>query len=156
MKSYCHKPTTENDGADAATRQDGKWFLIDAEGQVLGRLATQVADLLRGKKKPIFTPHVDCGDFVVIINAEKIKVSGNKETQKVYSHHTGHPQGFKQETLQSLRQRKPVAIIERAVRGMLPHTRLGDKQFTKLKVYAGAEHPHEAQKCETLALAGKR
>jgi len=127
------------------------WHIIDAEGQTLGRLAVEVTNILRGKNKPEFTPHVDCGDFVVIINAEKIKVTGRKEIQKVYYRHSGHPQGFKQETLASLRQRKPEAIIERAVKGMLPHTTLGREQFTKLKVYAGAEHPHEAQKPQVYA-----
>jgi large subunit ribosomal protein L13 len=129
---------------------EGKWHIVDAEGQVLGRIATRIADILRGKNKPEFTPHVDCGDFVVIINAEKVKVTGKKETQKLYRHHSGYPGGFKTESLQSLRARKPVAIIEKAVRGMLPHTRLGDHQFTKLKVYAGAEHPHAAQQPQPL------
>lgn len=127
-----------------------KWFVVDAEGKTLGRLATRVADILRGKNKPQFTPNVDTGDFVVIINAEKIKVTGKKETQKVYSRHSGFPHGFKQETLKSLRERRPTAIVERAVKGMLPHTRLGARQFTKLKVYAGTEHPHAAQQPEAL------
>lgn len=135
MKSYCAKE------ADIQKT----WYIIDAEGKTLGRLAVEVTNILRGKHKPEFTPHVDCGDFVVIVNAEKIHVSGRKEIQKVYYRHSGHPQGFKQETLASLRQRKPIAIIERAVKGMLPHTTLGRQQFTKLKVYAGPEHPHEAQ-----------
>ena len=135
MKTYCAKPQ----------EIAGQWYLIDADGQTLGRLATQVANLLRGKTKPEFTPHVDCGDFVVIVNAEKVKVTGRKEEQKVYIHHSGFPHGYKEETLRSLRQRRPVAIIERAVRGMLPHTRLGDHQFTKLKVYDGPNHPHDAQ-----------
>lgn len=134
----------------SAKREDvtQKWYVIDAEGKTLGRLATRVADVLRGKTKPQFTPHVDCGDFVIVINAEKIGVTGKKETQKVYSRHSGYPHGFKQETLKSLRSRRPTAVVERAVRGMLPHTRLGDRQFTKLKVYAGAEHPHAAQQPE--------
>jgi len=127
-----------------------KWFVVDAEGKTLGRLATRVADILRGKNKPQFTPNVDTGDFVIIINAEKIKVTGKKETQKVYSRHSGFPHGFKQETLKSLRERRPTAIVERAVKGMLPHTRLGARQFTKLKVYAGGEHPHSAQQPEAL------
>ncbi len=128
------------------------WHVIDADGQVLGRLAVEVANILRGKHKPEFTPHVDTGDFVVIVNAEKVKVTGRKELQKVYYRHSGHPQGFKQETLGSLRQRRPTEIIERAVKGMLPHTTLGREQFTKLKVYVGAEHPHEAQKPQALKL----
>jgi large subunit ribosomal protein L13 len=127
-----------------------KWFVVDAEGKTLGRLATRVADILRGKNKPQFTPNVDTGDFVIIINAEKIRVTGKKETQKVYSRHSGFPHGFKQETLKSLRERRPTAIVERAVKGMLPHTRLGARQFTKLKVYAGTEHPHAAQQPEAL------
>lgn len=143
MKTYSAKPA----------EVQRAWHIIDAEGKVLGRLAVEVANILRGKNKPEFTPHVDCGDFVVIINAEKIKVTGRKEIQKVYYRHSGHPQGFKQETLASLRQRKPEAIIERAVKGMLPHTTLGREQFTKLKVYAGAEHPHEAQKPQVYALS---
>ncbi len=135
MKSYCAKP------ADI----EKKWYIFDAENQTLGRLAVEVTNVLRGKNKPEFTPHVDCGDFVVIINADKIKVSGRKETQKIYYRHSGHPQGFKSETLAALRKRQPEAIVERAIKGMLPHTTLGRQQFTKLKVYAGAEHPHEAQ-----------
>jgi len=131
------------------------WHVIDAEGQVLGRLAVEVANILRGKNKPEFTPHVDAGDFVVIVNAEKVKVTGRKELQKVYYRHSGHPQGFRQETLGSLRLRRPTEIIERAVKGMLPHTTLGREQFTKLKVYVGAEHPHEAQQPKPLTLGRK-
>lgn len=135
MNSYCAKP-------EEVARN---WWVVDAAGQNLGRLAAQVATVLRGKNKPQFTPHVDCGDFVVIINADKVAVTGSKEEQKLYRHHSGYPHGFKEETLKSLRERRPTAIIERAVKGMLPHSRLGARQFTKLKVYAGAEHPHEAQ-----------
>ena len=140
MKTYSAKPQ----------EIAGQWHIIDADGQVLGRIATQIANLLRGKTKPEYTPHVDCGDFVVVINAEKVKVTGRKETQKLYRHHTGFPHGFKEETLKSLRERRPTVIIEKAVRGMLPHTRLGDHLFTKLKVYAGAEHPHAAQQPKVL------
>lgn len=135
MNTYCPK-------AEELPRQ---WHLIDADGVTLGRLATEVANIIRGKNKPEFTPHVDCGDFVIVINAEKIKVSGKKEVQKVYHRHSGFPGGHKVESLQALRQRRPAAVIERAVKGMLPHTRLGDHQFTKLNVYAGPEHPHQAQ-----------
>lgn len=142
MTSYQAKP-------DEVARN---WWIVDASGQNLGRLAAQVATVLRGKNKPQYTPHVDCGDFVVVINAEKVVVTGNKEEQKVYSHHSGYPHGFKQETLRSLRGRRPTAIIERAVKGMLPHTRLGARQFTKLKVYVGAEHPHEAQKPQPMQI----
>jgi len=130
----------------------GQWYVVDAEGQVLGRLATHIASILRGKTKPEFTPHVDCGDFVIVINAEKVKVTGKKETDKVYRRHSGFPHGFKEETLACLRRRRPAAIIERAVRGMLPHTRLGDRLFTKLKVYVGPEHPHAAQQPKQLKL----
>lgn len=128
------------------------WWVVDAEGQNLGRLAAQVATVLRGKNKPQFTPHVDCGDFVIVINAEKIAVTGQKEEQKLYRHHSGYPGGFKQETLRALRGRRPAAIVERAVKGMLPHTRLGARQFTKLKVYVGAEHPHAAQNPQPMKI----
>jgi len=128
------------------------WWVVDAAGQNLGRLAAQVATVLRGKNKPQYTPHVDCGDFVVIINAEQILTTGNKEEQKLYRHHSGYPGGFKQETLRALKARRPTAVIERAVKGMLPHTRLGARQFTKLKVYTGTEHPHEAQKPQPMTI----
>lgn len=144
MKTYVPK-------ADEVTRQ---WYVIDADGKTLGRLSTEVANLLRGKTKPEFTPHVDCGDFVIIVNAEKVKVTGRKEIQKVYYRHSGFPHGFKQETLQSLRQRRPTVIIEKAIRGMLPHTRLGDQQFTHLNVYEGPDHPHQAQQPKTYELVG--
>lgn len=142
MTSYQAKP-------DEVARN---WWVVDATGQNLGRLAAQVATVLRGKNKPQYTPHVDCGDFVVIINADKVAVSGNKEEQKLYRRHSGYPGGFKEETLRALRGRRPTAILERAIKGMLPHTRLGARQFTKLKVYAGAEHPHDAQKPQTMAI----
>ena len=132
---------------------DRRWLIIDANGKTLGRLASEVANLLRGKNKPEFTPNLDCGDFVVVINAEKVKVTGKKETKKVYRRHSGFPHGFKEESLRSLRERRPEAIIERAVRGMIPHSRLGDRQFTNLKVYAGSEHPHEAQQPKPFELA---
>lgn len=128
------------------------WHLIDADGKTLGRLATTVANLLRGKTKPEFTPHMDCGDFVIVINADKVKVTGKKELQKLYRHHSGFPHGFKEEALGSLRARRPTAIIEKAVRGMIPHTRLGDVQITNLKVYAGDKHPHEAQQPQPYEL----
>lgn len=134
--------TTYQAKPDELTRD---WYIVDAEGQTLGRLASQIAQVLRGKHKPTFTPHVDMGDFVIVINAEKIGVSGRKEDQKLYRHHSGYPGGFKTENLKHLRARRPEAIVERAVRGMLPHSRLGDRQITKLKVYVGADHPHAAQ-----------
>jgi large subunit ribosomal protein L13 len=144
VNTYCPK-------VEEITRN---WYIVDADGKTLGRLSTEVANLLRGKNKPEFTPHVDCGDFVIIINAEKVKVTGRKETQKLYRSHSGFPHGFKEETLESLRRRRPIAIVERAIRGMIPHTRLGDHQFTNLKVYAGSEHPHQAQKPAVYELVG--
>lgn len=128
------------------------WYVVDAEGQTLGRLAVKVASVLRGKHKPTFTPHMDCGDFVVVVNAEKIQLSGNKEEAKLYRHHSGYPHGFKTENARSLRARRPEALVETAVKGMLPHTRLGARQFTKLKVYTGGEHPHAAQNPKTLEI----
>lgn len=126
------------------------WYVVDADGQTLGRLAARIANVLRGKTKPTFTPHMDCGDFVVVINAEKIKVTGKKEEAKLYRRHSGYPGGFREETLKHLRARRPEAILERAVKGMLPHTSLGARQFTKLKVYVGVEHPHVAQNPKAL------
>lgn len=126
------------------------WYVVDAEGQTLGRLAVRIAKVLRGKHKPLFTPHMDCGDFVIVVNAEKIGLSGNKEENKLYRHHSGYPHGFKTETARSLRARLPEKIVERAVKGMLPHSRLGARQFTKLKVYTGPEHPHAAQNPKKL------
>ena len=121
------------------------WFLVDAEGQTLGRLASEVANVLRGKNKPTFTPHLDTGDFVIVVNAEKIEVSGKKASQKLYRRHSGRPGGMKIEKFDTLRDRIPERIIEQAVRGMLPHNSLGRQQFKKLKVYKGSEHPHNAQ-----------
>ena len=136
MKTYSAKPL----------EVERKWYVIDAEGKTLGRLATVCANLLRGKTKPEFTPHVDTGDFVIVINAEKIQVSGNKETDKIYLHHTGYPGGLKTATFKEMMAKDPTKVIEKAVKGMLPHNTLGAQQFTKLKVYVGSEHPHEAQK----------
>ena len=121
------------------------WVLVDAERAVLGRLATQVAMILRGKNKPQFTPNSDCGDFVVVINADKVQLTGNKSNQKVYYRHTGYNGGLKAETFVEAMEKHPEQVIERAVRGMLPKTTLGRQQLKKLKVYAGAEHPHAAQ-----------
>ena len=121
------------------------WFLVDAEGQTLGRLASDIANVLRGKNKPSFTPHIDTGDFVVVVNAEKIEVSGKKSSQKLYRRHSGRPGGMKIEKFEDLRERIPERIIEQAVKGMLPHNALGRQQFKKLKVYKGSEHPHCAQ-----------
>jgi large subunit ribosomal protein L13 len=122
-----------------------QWYVVDAEGKTLGRLATEVATLLRGKHKPMYTPTIDCGDFVIIVNAEKIQVSGKKSEQKTYTHHTFWPGGFRQTTFNKLIATKPERILEHAIRGMLPHTKLGRAQYGKLKVYAGAEHPHASQ-----------
>jgi large subunit ribosomal protein L13 len=128
------------------------WVLIDATGLTLGRLSTQVAELLRGKRKPEYTPHVDTGDFVVIINAEKIAVTGKKREDKLYYRHSGFPGGLKSRTLEEMLTRRPEEVIRIAVKGMLPKNRLARKQLTKLKVYAGTAHPHEAQKPQTLEI----
>jgi large subunit ribosomal protein L13 len=128
------------------------WFVVDATDQPLGRLATRIADVLRGKKKPVFTPHVDTGDFVVVINAEKIRLTGNKLDKKLYQRHSGIPGGFKAEPYRRLLERKPEFVIEKAVKGMLPKNRLGRKIIAKLKVYSGPEHPHAAQKPDRLDL----
>ena len=128
------------------------WYLVDAENQTLGRLASEVAQVLRGKNKPCYTPHLDTGDFVVIINADKVRVSGNNDTQKVYRRHSGRPGGMKTETFEHLQARLPERIVEKAIKGMLPHNALGRQLFRKLKVYKGAEHPHGAQQPQVLAL----
>ena len=134
---------------DSTNRQ---WFLVDAANQTLGRLATEVASILRGKTKPTFTPHLDTGDFVIIVNAEKIKVSGNKYQQKLYKRHSGRPGGMKVETFEALQTRIPERILEKAIKGMLPHNSLGRQLFKKLKVYKGADHPHAAQLPLTIKL----
>jgi len=122
-----------------------KWWLVNAEGRILGRLATEVADIIRGKKKPQFTSHLDTGDFVVVVNAEKIRVSGRKLDQKVYYSHSQYPGGIKAETLRELLKRKPEEVIKKAVWGMIPKGKLGRSVYKKLKVYSGPSHPHEAQ-----------
>jgi large subunit ribosomal protein L13 len=129
-----------------------KWYVVDAANQRLGRLATQIAMILRGKNKPYFTPHLDTGDFVVVVNAEKVVVTGKKEEQKLYRRHSGRPGGMKVETFAQLQNRIPERIIEKAVKGMLPKNSLGRRLFTKLKVYPGPNHPHEAQQPETLQI----
>jgi large subunit ribosomal protein L13 len=126
------------------------WLIVDAAGQTLGRLATQIADALRGKRKPTYTPHIDTGDFVVVINAEKISVSGNKREDKLYRRHSGYPGGLKTRTLNDMLERRPEEVIRLAVKGMLPRNRLARKQLTKLKVYAGPDHPHAAQKPQPM------
>tara|TARA_Y100000589_G_C26904301_1_gene527594 strand:+ start:264 stop:695 length:432 start_codon:yes stop_codon:yes gene_type:complete len=121
------------------------WFLVDATNKTLGRLATDIAMILRGKNKPTFTPHLDTGDFVIVVNAEKVEVTGKKSTQKLYRRHSGRPGGMKIEKFETLQERIPERIIEQAVKGMLPHNALGRQQFRKLKVYKGSDHPHAAQ-----------
>jgi large subunit ribosomal protein L13 len=135
MKSYMAHPASV----------ERKWHLIDAEGQTLGRLATEIARLLRGKNKPQYTPHIDTGDFVVVVNAERVVVTGKKAEQKVYRRHTGYPGGLREMSYEVMLERKPTEILRRAVKGMMPRTRLGRQQIRKLKIYAGPEHPHEAQ-----------
>ncbi len=130
-----------------------QWFVVDATDQTLGRLASEVAQVLRGKNKPTFTPHLDTGDFVVVIHADKVRVSGNKPSQKLYRRHSGRPGGMKTETFSHLQARLPERIIEHAVKGMLPHNALGRQLFRKLKVYKGGDHPHTAQQPTALALA---
>lgn len=128
------------------------WYVVDAENQTLGRLATAIASRLRGKHKPEFTPHVDTGDFIIVVNADKVHVTGNKETGKIYYRHSGYPGGIKGTSLGRMRETYPERIIEKAVKGMLPRNPLGRAMFKKLKVYAGATHPHSAQQPETLEL----
>ena len=129
----------------AVSSIEKNWFLVDAQNKTLGRLATEIANVLRGKNKPSFTPHLDTGDFVIVINAEKVEVTGKKASQKLYRRHSGRPGGMKVEKFESLQERIPERIIEQAVKGMLPHNSLGRMQFKKLKVYKGSDHPHAAQ-----------
>lgn len=129
-----------------------KWYVVDAENQVAGRVASKIAAILRGKHKPTYTPHVDTGDFVIVVNADKVRFTGNKETEKEYVRYTGYPGGQRKRTPKEARVRRPEFILENAVKGMLPKNSLGRKMFMKLKVYASAGHPHEAQQPETLAV----
>ena len=131
---------------------DRQWYLVDAENQTLGRLATEVASVLRGKNKASYTPHLDTGDFVVVVNADKVKVSGSKPQQKLYRRHSGRPGGMKVETFAHLQERLPERIVEKAIKGMLPHNALGRQMFRKLKVYKGADHPHSAQQPQPMQL----
>ena len=137
-----------------ATAQDRErdWWVVDADGKTLGRLATQIAEVLRGKRKPVYTPHVDVGDFVIVINAEKIAVTGKKLTDKRYYRHSGYPGGIRSRTLAEMLDRRPEEVIRKAVKGMLPRNRLARAQLTKLKVYAGPDHPHAAQKPKELEI----
>ena len=135
MKTYSAKPK----------EIEQHWYLVDAEGQTLGRLATRIADTLRGKRKPEYTPHIDTGDFVVVVNAEKISVTGKKREDKIYYRHSGYPGGLRERTFAEEIERRPTEVLRKAVKGMLPRNRLSRRQLTKLKIYAGPEHPHEAQ-----------
>jgi large subunit ribosomal protein L13 len=140
MKTYVANSTT----------RERNWLVVDATGQTLGRLATQIADALRGKRKPEYTPHVDVGDFVIVVNAEKITVTGNKRAEKRYYRHSGYPGGLRSRTLNDMLERRPEEVIRLAVKGMLPRTRLGRAQLRKLKIYAGPDHPHAAQQPEPM------
>jgi large subunit ribosomal protein L13 len=144
MKTYNAKPG----------EIERRWYVVDADGQILGRLATQIAEALRGKGKPQYTPHVDTGDFVVVVNAEKIAVTGNKLEEKMYHRHSGYPGGLKSRPLRDELERRPTEVIRKAVKGMLPRNRLGRAQIRKLKIYAGPDHPHEAQAPQELKLHG--
>ena len=143
MKTYNAKPG----------EIDRLWYVVDAEGKTLGRLATQIADTLRGKGKPEYTPHVDTGDFVVVVNAEKIAVTGNKLDDKIYYRHSGYPGGLRERTLREELARRPTEVLRKAVKGMLPRNRLARAQITKLKIYAGPEHPHDAQSPKPFEVA---
>jgi large subunit ribosomal protein L13 len=143
MRTYTAKPR----------EIEQSWYLVDAESQTLGRLATRVADLLRGKGKPQYTPHIDTGDFVVVVNAEKIHVTGNKLQQKIYYRHSGYPGGLRERTLAEQLDRRPEEVLRRAVKGMLPRNKLASAQLNKLKIYAGPEHPHAAQNPIPLEVA---
>jgi large subunit ribosomal protein L13 len=145
MKTYSAKPK----------EIERRWYVVDAEGQTLGRLATRIADTLRGKRKPEYTPHIDTGDFVIVVNAEKIAVTGKKLDDKIYYRHSGYPGGLRQRTLGEQLARRPTEVIRKAVKGMLPRNRLARQQLTKLKVYAGPEHPHGPQNPEPLPLDDK-
>ena len=138
MKSYMARPL----------QVERKWYVVDAEGKTLGRLATEISRILRGKNKAQYTPHVDTGDFVVVVNAERVSVSGKKADQKLYRRHTGYPGGLRETSYEQMMDRKPTEILRKAVYGMMPKTRLARQQFKKLKIYAGSEHPHEAQRPE--------
>lgn len=140
MKSFMQKKETV----------ERKWYVIDAEGKSLGRVASLAATYLRGKNKPTFTPHIDCGDHIIIINAEKVKLTGNKEEKKIYYNHSMYQGGLRERTAKEMRERYPVEMVERAVKGMLPHNRLGRQMYKKLFVYVGSEHKHQAQKPEVL------
>jgi large subunit ribosomal protein L13 len=140
MSSFIQKPA----------EVERKWYVVDAEGKTLGRMASEVAAILRGKNKPTFTPHVDCGDYVIVINAEKVAVTGKKRQEKIYKRHTGYPGGLRELTFEQLMEKHPEEVVKHAVKGMMPTGKLGRQMYKKLKVYAGPEHKHEAQKPEVL------
>ncbi len=140
MSSFIQKPA----------EVERKWYVVDAEGKTLGRMASAVAAILRGKNKPTYTPHVDCGDYVIIINADKVAVTGKKRQEKIYKRHTGYPGGLRELTFEQLMEKHPEEVVRHAVKGMMPNGKLGRKMFKKLKVYAGPEHDHAAQKPEVL------
>jgi large subunit ribosomal protein L13 len=134
------------------TNRQRDWYVVDAEGQTLGRMATQLADTLRGKRKPDYTPHIDTGDFVVVINADKIRVTGDKMNSKIYWRHSGYPGGIRSRTLGEMLERRPEEVTRRAVKGMMPRNKLSRRQLLKLKVYAGPEHPHQAQEPQPMEI----
>ena len=140
MSSFIQKPA----------EVERKWYVVDAEGKTLGRMASAVAAILRGKNKPTYTPHVDCGDYVIIINADKVAVTGKKRQEKIYKRHTGYPGGLRELTFEQLMEKHPEEVVRHAVKGIMPNGKLGRKMFKKLKVYAGPEHDHAAQKPEVL------
>ena len=140
MSSFIQKPA----------EVERKWYVVDAEGKTLGRMASEVAAILRGKNKPTFTPHVDCGDYVIVINAEKVAVTGKKRQEKIYKRHTGYPGGLRELTFEQLLEKHPEEVVKHAIKGMMPTGKLGRQMYKKLKVYAGPEHKHEAQKPEVL------
>jgi large subunit ribosomal protein L13 len=142
VKTYVAKPTD----------RQRDWYVVDAEGKTLGRLATQIADVLRGKRKPEYTPHIDTGDFVIVVNAEKIEVTGRKRERKLYYRHSGYPGGLRSRTLDEMLERRPEEVLRKAVKGMLPRNRLGRAQLRKLKIYAGPDHPHAAQQPKPLEI----
>ena len=142
MKTFVAKPSD----------RQRDWYVVDAQGKTLGRLSTQIADVLRGKRKPTYTPHIDTGDFVIVVNAAKIGVTGNKRAAKLYHRHSGYPGGLRTRTLEQMLTRRPEEVIRLAVRGMMPRNRLARRQITKLKVYAGPEHPHAAQQPSEMEL----
>ena len=140
MSSFIQKPA----------EVERKWYVVDAEGKTLGRMASEVAAILRGKNKPTFTPHVDCGDYVIVINAEKVAVTGKKRQEKIYKRHTGYPGGLRELTFEQLLEKHPEEVVKHAIKGMMPTGKLGRQMYKKLKVYAGPEHNHQAQKPEVL------